>query len=129
MRPPQAAGLIAFVQALVATVAARVDAGESLAAVPSWRIAENRFSALRHGVEGTLSDLRCPGHLVTRERLSALVDEVEPMARSLGADHLLRHARDSIARNGAIRQREAGSSSGLEALPGWLAGRYLEGEH
>jgi glutamate---cysteine ligase / carboxylate-amine ligase len=121
----EAAGLIAFVQALVAVVAARVDAGDSRGPTPSWRIAENRFSALRHGVEGTLSDLRCPRQVVTRERLSALVDEVEPMARSLGSDHLLRHTRDSIARNGAIRQREAGSSGGLEAVPAWLAARYL----
>jgi glutamate---cysteine ligase / carboxylate-amine ligase len=121
----EAAGLIAFVQALVATLAARVDDGETVAPVASWRIAENRFSALRHGVEGTLSDLRCPRRLATRERLSALVEEVEPMARSLGADHLLRHTRDSIARNGAIRQREAGSSSGIESVPAWLAARYL----
>lgn len=124
----EAAGVIAFVQALVATLASRVDAGESLAAVPTWRIAENRFSALRHGIEGTLSDLHCARQLPTRERLSALVDEVEPMARSLGSDHLLRHTRDSIARNGAIRQREAGSSSGLEAVPAWLASQYLKGD-
>jgi glutamate---cysteine ligase / carboxylate-amine ligase len=121
----EAAGLIAFVQALVATLAARVDDGETVAPVASWRIAENRFSALRHGVEGTLSDLRSPRRLATRERLSALVEEVEPMARSLGADHLLRHTRDSIARNGAIRQREAGSSSGIESVPAWLAAQYL----
>lgn len=123
----EAAGLIAFVQALVATLTARADAGENFAPVPTWRIRENRFSALRHGVEGTLSDLRRSRQIITRERLSALVDEVEPMARRLGADHLLRHTRDSIARNGAIRLREAGASSGLEALPAWLAGRYVEG--
>ena len=41
----------------MATLAARYDAGEASAVAPTWRIAENRFSALRHGVEGTMVEL------------------------------------------------------------------------
>jgi carboxylate-amine ligase len=123
----EAAGLIAFVQALVATLAGRHDAGEPLAAAPSWRIGENRFSALRHGVEGTLADLASGRRWATRERLHALVDEVAPAAARLGSGELLAHTRASIERNGAIRQREACRTAGVRGLPGWLADRFLEG--
>ncbi len=58
----EAAGLIAFIQALVATLAERHDAGESLPTAPTWRIQENRFSALRHGLDGTLADLASGEH-------------------------------------------------------------------
>jgi gamma-glutamyl:cysteine ligase YbdK (ATP-grasp superfamily) len=62
----------------------------------------------------------------TRERLRALVEELEPAARELGGAELLAHARESIERNGAIRQREACRSTGIRGLPEWLADRFLE---
>jgi carboxylate-amine ligase len=123
----EAAGLIAFVQALVATLAERHDAGEALPVAPTWRIGVNRFSALRHGVEGTLVDLISGRRWATRERLHALVDEVEPMAARLGSAELLTHTRASIDRNGAVRQREACETVGVRGLAGWLADRFLDG--
>jgi glutamate---cysteine ligase / carboxylate-amine ligase len=122
----EAAGVIAFAQALVATLAQRCDDGPAPPDVPTWRIAENRFSALQHGVGGSLADLRSGRRRATRECLLELVDEVEPMARMLGAADLLAHTRDSIACNGAMRQREACAQFGLDDLPAWLAARYLE---
>lgn len=121
----EAAGVIAFAQALVATLAARYDAGETLTVVPTWRIAENRFSALRNGVDGTMIDLETGEPHGTRERLHALVDEVEPRARELGSEDLLVHTRASIERNGAIRQREAFADVGMRPLAEWLAERFL----
>jgi carboxylate-amine ligase len=121
----EAAGVIAFAQALVATLAARYDAGETLTVVPTWRIAENRFSALRNGVDGTMIDLETGEPHGTRERLHALVDEVEPRARELGSEDLLVHTRSSIERNGAIRQREAFTDVGIRGLAEWLAERFL----
>lgn len=120
----EAAGVIAFVQALVATLAERHDAGEPLPAAPTWRIQENRFSAFRHGVEGTLADLATGDPRPTRERLAALVDEVEPAARCLGSAELLTHTRRSIERNGAIRQREASRQVGIRGLAEWLADQF-----
>ena len=120
----EAAGVIAFAQALVANLAARYDAGEALAVSPWWRIAENRFSALRHGVEGTMVDLATGERWATRERLHALVDEVEPTAQELGGAELLVHTRSSIERNGAIRQREACADVGIRGVAQWLADRF-----
>lgn len=123
----EAAGLIAFVQALIATLAERHDAGEPLSAAPTWRIGENRFSALRHGVEGTLVDLFSGRRRATRERLHEVVDEVAPMAARLGSGELLAHTRASIELNGAMRQRDACEAVGVNGLAGWLADRFLEG--
>ncbi|MBV8219299.1 MAG: YbdK family carboxylate-amine ligase [Solirubrobacterales bacterium] len=122
----EAAGLIAFVQALVAMLAARYDDGMPGLEIPTWRIQENRFSALRHGTEGDLADLSSGRARPTRERLLSLVDEVEPAAEKLGSASLLRHTRALIARNGSARQREACVASGVEGLPSWLAARYLQ---
>lgn len=122
----EAAGMIAFAQALAATLAERYDAGAPAAQAPTWRISENRFSALRHGLDGSLVDLSSGRRGPTRERLLALVAEVEPAARRLGAAHLLGHTRASIERNGAIRQREACAAVGVRGLGTWLAERFLE---
>jgi carboxylate-amine ligase len=120
----EAAGIIAFAQALVGDLAERYDAGGPLPEAPTWRIEENRWSALRHGLDGDLADLQSGQPQPTRERLLALVDQVEPVARRLGADQLLAHTRASIASNGAIRQREVCRSVGVHGLVGWLADQF-----
>lgn len=122
----EAAGVIAFVQALVTTLVQRYEEDVPPPPIPSWRIAENRFSALRHGVEGSLADLRSGDRQPTRARLLELVDEVEPAARMLGTADLLDYTRASIENNGAARQREACDENGFNSLPAWLAARYLE---
>ncbi|MHB8657338.1 MAG: carboxylate-amine ligase [Solirubrobacteraceae bacterium] len=121
----EAAGVAAFAQALVATLALRHDAGEPLPDAPRWRIEENRWSAQRDGVQGNMRNLVTGDPLPTRERLSALLSEVEPMARRLGSGELLVNARLSIERNGAIRQREVAAELGIHSVAGWLAGRFL----
>ena len=121
----EASGIIAFVQALVATLADRFDAGEAPARTPSWRIQENRWSALRYGVEGTLADLISGERHSTRERLHELVEEAVPAARRIGCADLLQHTRRSIERNGALRQRHAAASLGIGGLAGWAADRFL----
>lgn len=123
----EAAGIIAFVQALVATLADRVDAGDSRAPAPTWRIQENRWSALRYGVQGSLANLDSGQRRPTRERLHELVDAVAPAARRIGSADLLRHTRDSIEVNGALRQRQAAAAHGLDRLAGWAADQFLAG--
>lgn len=123
----EAAGVIAFVQALVATLADRFDAGELSQSAPTWRIQENRWSALRYGVEGSLADLSSGERRATRERLRELVDEVTPAARRLGSERLLAHTRSSIDANGALRQRQAAAARGVEGLAAWMADRFLTG--
>jgi gamma-glutamyl:cysteine ligase YbdK (ATP-grasp superfamily) len=69
-------------------------------------------------------DLASGERCAIRERLHALVDEVEPAARELGSAGLLAHTRASIERNGALRQREACAEVGIRGLAEWLAERF-----
>jgi carboxylate-amine ligase len=69
-----------FVQALSARLADLHYLGELLPPAPTWRIAENRWSALRDGVHGDLLDLRTGELRPTRRCLYDLVDAVEPYA-------------------------------------------------
>lgn len=121
----EAAGVIAFAHALIATLLERVEAGERPPAPPSWRIAENRWWAARDGVEGALADLASGERRPTRERLDELIEEIAPAAERLGCAAELALATQLIAENGAIKQRRLVAERGIEALPKWLAGRYL----
>ncbi|HEX6116377.1 MAG TPA: YbdK family carboxylate-amine ligase [Solirubrobacterales bacterium] len=104
----------AFVRGLVVDLAARYDAGESLPVHPTWRIGENRWSAGRHGLDGTLADLDSGVRRPTRERLTDLIDRV-------GADA----ARPLTEENGAIRQRAWAAAGGPEGAARELAERFL----
>jgi len=112
----RAAAAVASVAAgLAFWFAARHDAGERLGAPADWRIAENRWSALRDGVQGTLADLQTGEPRSTRSRLGGLLDVIEPFAGgSLDA------ARALLARNAAMELREAG----LERAASWLADAF-----
>lgn len=121
----ETAAVAAVVHALVATLAERHDAGERLEAAPTWRIAENRWSACRHGLEGTLADLRSGEARPTRERLRELLDEIEPAARRLGCAVELGQARALARENGAQRQRARAADGDLRALAAWLSERFL----
>jgi carboxylate-amine ligase len=106
----QSRGVAAFAVALVRYLA---DHPEPPA--PTWRIEENRWAALRAGVEGSLADLVTGERRATRERLRTLADMVEPYAEApLDATRAL------IERNAAIELREAG----LEGAALWLADRF-----
>lgn len=119
------AAVAAVVHALAADLADRHDAGERLDAAPSWRIAENRWSACRHGVEGTLADLRTGEPRPTRDRLRALLDELDPVARRVGCAAELAHARTLVDENGALRQRALAPDGDLRTVVAGLAERFL----
>jgi glutamate---cysteine ligase / carboxylate-amine ligase len=121
----EAAGIIAFVQALCARLADQFDAGVVAPAPPTWRIAENRWSAARDGVEGTLADLGSGELRPTRERLYELVGEVAPYADRLGSSALLDRARQLVESNGALHQREVAQRRGVHGLIGWMRDRFL----
>ena len=122
----EAAGIAALCQCLVVLLGERFDGGELLATAPSWRIAENRWSALRDGVEGTLADLESGERRPTRERLGELIAELDPVAARLRCATELARAAALIEENGAIRQRRASAELGVEGLPQWLADRWLQ---
>jgi carboxylate-amine ligase len=120
-----AIAVAAVVQALVVWLAERHDAGERLHVAPSWRIEENRWSACRHGVAGTMADLRTGAPTATSELLHALIERLAPAAERLGAGSSIAHARELVGHNGALAQRQVFAAAGSRALAGWLAGRFL----
>lgn len=119
-----ASAVAAFAQSLVAWLAERHDGGEALPGAPTWRIGENRFSAARHGVEGTMADLETGERRRTRERLAELIEALSPVARRLGCPAELTRAGELARANGAMRQREAASELGMGGLARWLADEY-----
>jgi carboxylate-amine ligase len=69
-----------MVHSLVGWLAAQHDEGRFLSAPITWRIAENRWNALRDGVHGTLADLQSGAPMDTVHRLHQLLDKIEPHA-------------------------------------------------
>jgi carboxylate-amine ligase len=106
-------GVAAFAWGLMHDLAARHDAGEILAADDAWRIDENRWSAMRDGVDGTLADLRTGERRSTRELLLERIEQV-------GADE----ARPLVEANGALRQRAVAADAGVRGVAEWLAERF-----
>jgi carboxylate-amine ligase len=113
----EAAAVAAYAHALVAWLADR-DAAEPVAA---WKIAENRWAALRHGVEATFKDLDSGAERPVRDILLERVETLTPVAERLGCAEELALVPRLVVRNGAMRQREVG----LEGAASWLAERFL----
>src|SRR4051794_22706114 len=101
-------GVAAYAWGLLHALAARFDAGEELAVHDSWRIDENRWAAMRDGVEGTLADLETGSRVPTRTLLASRLPELHPTTEAL------------IRTNGAMRMRAVGVSSAAE----YLASRF-----
>jgi carboxylate-amine ligase len=116
-----AAAVAALTQALVVWLAER---DEAPATASDWRIAENRWSACRYGVEGTMADLRTGARRPTRDWLLELIDAVEPVATRFGSSTALAHAREMVQCNGALAQRRVAAEGGVAALGPWLAERF-----
>jgi glutamate---cysteine ligase / carboxylate-amine ligase len=121
-----AAAIAAVAHALAVWLADRHDAGEPLRGAEAWRIAENRWSACRHGVEGEMRDLATGVPQPTRRRLHGLIDALEPVARRLGCSDELADARRLVAANGAMAMRAAAAGDPARATR-WLAQRFLGG--
>lgn len=121
-----AGAVTAVIQALVVWLGRRHDSGERLDVTPAWKIAENRWSACRFGVEGQMADLRTGALAPTRSCLHELLDELEPVGRELGATVLLTRARELAECNGAMRQRQAAATAGIGGVAGWLSERFLD---
>jgi carboxylate-amine ligase len=104
-----------YVFGLVRRLCARYDAGEALPAHDAVRISENRWRALRHGLDGALLDLETGDAVPTRELILARIEET-------GASR----ARALAERNGTERQRDWAAELGIEAVIGRLAGAFLD---
>jgi carboxylate-amine ligase len=119
--PEDATAIAAVCQALVVSLGARHRAGEELPAHPAHVLNENRWLALRDGVEGFLVDPESGAPEPARERIGRLLLELEPHACELGCGDELSHAWRLLAANGACRQRAVAARSGVRGLLEWLA--------
>jgi carboxylate-amine ligase len=102
-------GVAAFAFGLVQTLAGRFDAGDPLYVHDQWRIDENRWSAMRDGVDGTMADLETGERTPTRELLRSRVPVLHPETERL------------IEVNGALRTREVG----LDGAAAYLVDQFL----
>jgi carboxylate-amine ligase len=120
------ATIVALVQSLAFSLAARYDAGEALPVLSSERIAENMWLAARDGTHGSLitrQGERCR----TSTHLCALADQLLPAAAELRcSEELLGIERMVREGGGATRQRERVRSSGIDGLCDWLADETIE---
>ena len=95
----ETAALAATIHALVAALRERYCAGERAAPVAAWRIDENRWSACRDGVAGTMADPLTGDCESTRERLRRLLAGLLAHAERLGcASALLDASRPASSR-------------------------------
>lgn len=120
----ETAAVAAVVHALVAHLAERHDQDDLPEPAPQWRIAENRWSACRHGVRGAFADVREPRSAPTAEVLRALLAELAPHAERLGCAAELRDAHGLLEDPPSERQRACARENGLHGLVGWLTSRF-----
>jgi len=99
------ATLAAVIQALCAWLSVRHDAGKLGTPAPTVRIQENRWRALRHGLDGTFLDLDTGHPEPARERLAALLTTLEPVAAGLGSNEAFAGAWTILEATGSARQR------------------------
>jgi carboxylate-amine ligase len=121
-----AAAIAGLIQALVAGLGERHDAGEELPVAETWRIAENRWSACRHGIEGVMIDSQTGARRETRACLTELLQTLAPVAERLGTGASLERAAELVTVNGALAQRRAARAGGAGAVARWLVERFLE---
>jgi carboxylate-amine ligase len=117
-----AAAIAALVLCLIAWLGERHDAGVPTPAVDTWRLAENRWSAARWGLDAALADLETGARTPVREVLADLLGTLAPWAARLGCTAELAGAHDLLEANGAVRQRAAGDP---RAATAWLADAYV----
>jgi carboxylate-amine ligase len=123
-----AAAVVAFAHSLIAWLIERHEAGERLPIAPTWRINENRWFAVRDGLDATLADLESDAPAVqARERIGSLVEALEPVAARLGCSRELGEVAELLAENGAERQRRIAADSGVTGLVEWQQAEFLRG--
>jgi carboxylate-amine ligase len=120
-----AGAIAAVIQALVAWLGERHEAGERLAVDETWRIEENRWSACRDGVQGEMADLVSGERRPTRACLEDLLSTLEPFAARFASEAAFGRAGELIVCNGAIAQRHVAEDDGPRAVVRWLAERFL----
>jgi len=106
----EAVALAAFAQALVEWTNRRIDAGTLPPPPREWTVRENRWLAGRYGIEASLIVVDQPSGVAerrpVRELVTALVDELMPIAAEFGSEAELGVVLEVLERGtGTQRQR------------------------
>jgi carboxylate-amine ligase len=120
-----AGAVVALIHMLVMWLGARYDAGERVPGAPRWQIEENRWSACRYGVQGTMADLVTGEPRSTASRLHDLLETVGGMTSDPRVREALGRAAVMVTENGALAQRRAAGTGGARNAARWLADRFL----
>src|SRR5207249_238268 len=112
-RVEDAVAIAALVRSLAGWLAERHDAGERLPVHDRDRISQSCWLAARDGLRGMLPDLATGLPVTCRERIAALLDELDPVARRNGCAAELDGCRRLLAANGAERQRAVAAREGM----------------
>ena len=112
----ESGAVAAYVHGLVAWLLARHDAGERLPVHDTIRIAENRWRACRHGLDGELLDLDTGEPCPARELVLSRIEQI-------GAGDA---ARELAACTGSERQRAVAAERGVDGVIAYLADAFLE---
>jgi glutamate---cysteine ligase / carboxylate-amine ligase len=105
-------GLVALAHALVADLCERLDGGEQLPAADTMRIQENRWRAMRFGMEAELIDLDRDRQVPAREVVAEVLERIARHAAATALDRV----RDLAARDEPGEQRELARASGPAAV-------------
>jgi carboxylate-amine ligase len=98
-------GLAALVQALVKELGEHYEAGKKLARYPYEMLDENKFIAVRHGLDGELVDLPKATRVPTRQMARRVLKRVRGHAEDLGSAADLDGVEDLLENgNGGARQ-------------------------
>jgi glutamate---cysteine ligase / carboxylate-amine ligase len=117
--------LVALVQSLVRLELDEGHADSSLVHAPEV-LAENRFLAVRDGIEAELVDPVRGGPLKARDLAHELLSACAPHASDLGCAGELAMLEDLLDHPGPARQRHLAEIGGLEGLIAALAGDFSE---
>jgi len=122
------AALVALVQSLAATLAERFDRDRRLPCEPITLVGENKWRAVRHGLDAELVDLARDTERPARDALRELAELARPAAERLGCGDELGLLEAVLARgDGAREQRAVAAEAGgsLLAVAKWLSERTL----
>lgn len=104
--------LVALTQWLFAWINKRLEAGETFQPPSEWRMRENKWRALRWGLEGeTITNEEGDVRQMRAEWLSLLMT-LKPIARRLGGLHYLERARQMIQEPSYLHQRRIVEQTG-----------------
>lgn len=102
----EALGLIAFVHMLALRLSHKIDGTRDVAPPPRWMLRENKWRAIRHGLDADLITDAQGSTRLLRDDVASLLDDMQPMIESLGYEPYVQTLRGILENgNSSTRQR------------------------